>query len=169
MSCTASLTGSPALRNTLGCEAQLASRTTTRAGAATTLPDSSELLFDASVFIAAEAGRQLARRPAGRARVSVVTLAELRLGVLRSDGALRELREATLSFARRFVPLAVTESVADELAGLLAKLRASERRAKAFDCFVAATALAHELVVVTQDVDFETLRAAEPRLAVEVV
>jgi hypothetical protein len=121
------------------------------------------------VFIGAEAGRPLSRRPAGQARVSVVTLAELRLGVLRSDGALRDLRTATLSSARRFVPLAVTEPVADELAGLLAKLRASERRAKAFDCFVAATALAHELVVVTQDTDFETLRATEPRLAVELV
>lgn len=99
----------------------------------------------------------------------MVTLIELRLGVLRSGGKLRELREATLSCARRFVPLAVTEPVADELAGLLAKLRASHWRAKAFDCFVAATALAHELVVVTQDTDFETLQAAEPRLAVELV
>jgi len=130
------------------------------------LPEAAELLLDASVFIAAEAGRPLARRPRGQARVSVVTLAELRLGVLRSDGELRELREATLSSARRFVPLAVTEPVADELAGLL---RASQRRAKAFDCFVAATALAHALVVVTQDTDFETLQAAEPRLAIELV
>lgn len=121
------------------------------------------------MFIAAEAGRPLSRHPSGRARVSVVTLTELRLGVLRSDGALRELREATLNSARRFVPLPVTEPVADELAGLLAKLRASERRAKAFDCFIAATALAHDLVVVTQDADFETLQAVEPRLAVELV
>ena len=73
------------------------------------MPEAAELLLDASVFIAAEAGRPLARRPRGQARVSVVTLAELRLGVLRSDGELRELREATLSSARRFVPLAVTE------------------------------------------------------------
>ena len=105
--------------------------------------------------------RPPSRRPSGQARRSVVTLAELRLGVLRSEGALRA--------ARRFVPLAVTEPVADELAGLLAKLRASDRRAKAFDCYVAATALAHELVVVTQDNDFEVLRAAEPRLSVQLV
>jgi predicted nucleic acid-binding protein len=134
-----------------------------------TSPEFGELLLDASVFIAAEAGRPLSRRPSGQARVSVVTLAELRLGVLRSEGALRQVREATLSAARRFIPLAVTEPVADELAGLLAKLRASDRRAKAFDCFVAATALAHALVVVTQDNDFEALRAAEPRLAVQLV
>jgi predicted nucleic acid-binding protein len=54
------------------------------------LPESTELLLDASVFIAAEAGRPLSRRPAGQARVSVVTLAELRLGVLRSGGKLRK-------------------------------------------------------------------------------
>jgi len=141
----------------------------TRAGQATTLPESTELLFDASVFIAAEVGRPLSRRPTGQARVSVVTLAELRLGVLRSKGALRELREATLSYARRFIPLSVTEPVAEELAGLLAKLKVSERRAEAFDCFVAATALAHGLTVVTQYADFETLQAVEPRLAVELV
>jgi predicted nucleic acid-binding protein len=98
-----------------------------------------------------------------------VTLAELRLGVLRSDGAVRELREATLAQARRFVPMPVDENVADELAALLAKLRASQRRAKAFACFVAATALAHDLTVVAQDTDFQELRVAEPRLAVELV
>jgi predicted nucleic acid-binding protein len=81
----------------------------------------------------------------------------------------RELREATMTAARRFLPIPVTEPVADELAELLAKLRASEQRAKAFDCFVAATALAHELVVVAQDRDFRQLQSIEPRLAVELV
>jgi hypothetical protein len=127
------------------------------------------LLFDASVFIAAEAGRPLKQRPDGEVRVSVVTLAELRLGVLRSDGAVRQLREATLAQARRFVPMPVDEHVADELAALLAKLRASQRRAKAFDCFVAATALAHNLTVVAQNTDFEELHLAEARLAVALV
>jgi hypothetical protein len=127
------------------------------------------LLVDASVFIAAEAGRPLRRRPDGEARVSVVTLAELRLGVLRADGRVRELREATLAVARRFVPMAVDEHVADELAALLANLRAAQRRAKAFDCFVAATALAHDLTVVSQDADFQELQAAEPRLSVALV
>jgi predicted nucleic acid-binding protein len=127
------------------------------------------LLLDASVFTAAEAGRPLRRRPEGQARVSVVTLAELRLGVLRSDGRVRELREATLETARRFVPMPVDEHVADELAALLATLRASQRRAKAFDCFVAATALAHDLTVVSQDTDYQELQAAYPRLSVALV
>ena len=127
------------------------------------------LLFDASVFIAVETDRALERPPDGEARVSVVTLAELRLGVLRSEGAVRELREATLQTARRFVPMPVDEHVAEELAALLAKLRASQRRAKAFDCFVAATALAHDLTIVAQDTDFHELQAAEPRLSVALV
>jgi predicted nucleic acid-binding protein len=127
------------------------------------------LLFDASVFIAVESDRALQHRPDGEARVSVVTLAELRLGVLRSEGGVRRLREATLEIARRFVPMPVDEHVADELAALLANLRASQRRAKAFDCFIAATALAHDLTVVAQDSDFDELRAAEPRLSVALV
>ncbi len=127
------------------------------------------LLLDTSVFIAAETGRPLQRRPEGETRVSVVTLAELRLGVLRAEGAVRQLRESTLGSARRFVPIPVDEYVADELSALLAKLRASQRRAKAFDCFIAATALAHDLTVVAQDTDFEELEAAEPRLSVTLV
>ena len=127
------------------------------------------LLFDASVFIAVEVGRPLQRRPEGQARVSVVTLAELRLGVLRSGGHVRALREATLAAARRFVPMPVDEHIADELAALLAKLRTSQRRAKAFDCFVAATALAHDLTIVAQDADFQQLQEAEPGLSVALV
>src|SRR5579885_942827 len=107
-SSTENSTISPALPDSSACKARGDCLTMTRAGQATTLPESTELLFDASVFIAAEVGRPLSRRPTGQARVSVVTLAELRLGVLRSKGALRELREATLSYARRFIPLSVT-------------------------------------------------------------
>ena len=65
--------------------------------------------------------------------------------------------------------MCVDEHSADELAALLAKLRTSQRRAKAFDCFVAATALAHDLTVVAQDTDFRELEEAEPRLSVALV
>jgi predicted nucleic acid-binding protein len=129
----------------------------------------SGLLLDASVFIAVETGRPLQRRPEGEARVSVVTLAELRLGVLRAEGRVRELREATLAAARRFVPMPVDEHVADELAALLARLWASQRHAKAFNCFVAATALAHDLTIIAQGADFQELQTAEPRLSVALV
>lgn len=124
------------------------------------------LLLDTSVFIAAESGRPMKARPSGEARVSVITLAELKLGVLRAIGAVRQVREATLAEANMFIPLLVDEKVADELAGLLAKLRATQRRSKAFDCFLAATALAHQLAIVTQDNDYDELQQIEPRLAV---
>lgn len=65
-----------------------------------------------------------------------------------------------------FVPLVVGEPVAAELAGLLAKLRAAQRRSKTFDCLLAATALAHQLTVVTQDGDYDELKQVEPRLSV---
>ncbi|MDA8069766.1 MAG: PIN domain-containing protein [Actinomycetota bacterium] len=127
----------------------------------------SDLLLDTSVFIAAESGRPMRQRPVGEARVSVVTLAELKLGILRATGDVRTVREATLAEASLFLPLAVDERVADELAGLLAKLHSAQRRSKAFDCFLAATALAHQLTVITQDSDYDELQAVEPRLAVQ--
>jgi PIN domain len=71
--------------------------------------------------------------------------------------------------APRGAPMPVDEHVADELAELLVKLRAAQRRANAFDCFVAATALAHDLTVVAQDADFQELQATEPRLSVALV
>ncbi|MBO0767454.1 MAG: PIN domain-containing protein [Solirubrobacterales bacterium] len=129
----------------------------------------SPFLLDTSVFIAAETGRALSPLPEGDMRISVVTLAELKLGVLRSSGAVRELRSATVARAERFIPVSVDEHVADGLASLLSKLRSSQRRSKAFDCFVAATALAHDLTVVAQDHDFEELQAVEQRLRVVLV
>jgi len=115
-------------------------------------------LADTSVFVAAEQRRPLGAPPAGGARVSVATLTELGVGVRRAQGdRLRELRETTLARARRFIPLAYDELVAEHLAELLATARAQRRRAGAMDAIVAATALAHGLVVWTQDDDFEVL------------
>ena len=125
-------------------------------------------LVDTSVFVAAEQGRPLGRPPAGEARISVATLTELIVGVRRARSArLRTLREATLERARSFVPLPYDEPVAERLAELLSAARSARRRAGAMDAIVAATALAHELTVWTQDDDFETLAALEPRLRVK--
>lgn len=124
-------------------------------------------LADTSVFIAGEQDRPLGIAPAGDGRVSVVTLAELSLGRRAAVTELvRETRSRTLAVARRYVSLPFDEPVADELAGLLHAARASSRRAKAFAAIIAATALAHDLVVWTQDDDFAVLAELEPRLAV---
>jgi len=115
-------------------------------------------LADTSVFVAAEQRRPLGDPPAGEARVSVATLTELRAGALRAgDEPLRRLRGATLDAARRFIALPYDEPVADRLAELLAEARVRRRRAGAMDAIIAATALAHDLAIWTQDDDFEVL------------
>lgn len=124
-------------------------------------------LADTSVFVAAEQRRPLGQPPAGDARISVATLTELGVGVRRaSSEPLRELRQATLGRARRFISLPYNESVAECLADLLAAARARQRRAGAMDAIIAATAMAHDLSVWTQDDDFDVLAKLAPTLRV---
>jgi predicted nucleic acid-binding protein len=125
-------------------------------------------LADTSVFIAAEQQRTLGAPPAGDARISVATLTELGVGVRRAASEpLRELREATLGRARRFIALPYDERVAERLADLLVTARERRRRAGAMDAIIAATALTHDLAVWTQDDDFDVLAELAPALRVE--
>jgi predicted nucleic acid-binding protein len=125
-------------------------------------------LVDTSVFIAAEQQRPLGMPPDGDARISVATLTELLVGVRRAgDGPLRTLRETTLGRARRFIALPFDARVAERLAALLADARDQRRRAGAMDAIIAATALAHDLTVWTQDGDFGVLAELAPRLRVQ--
>jgi predicted nucleic acid-binding protein len=97
----------------------------------------------------------------------VATLTELVFGVRRAaPGPLRSLREETLRRARSFVAVAYDEAVAQRLGELLAAARTQGRRAGAMDAIVAATALAHDLVVWTQDDDFDVLAELAPELRV---
>jgi len=124
-------------------------------------------LVDTSVFIAAEQRRPLSAPPPGDARISVATLTELSVGVRRAGTAsLRELRGVTLARARRFIALPYDEVVAERLAELLAVARSRRRRAGAMDAIVAATAVAHDLAVWTQDDDFDVLADLLPALRV---
>lgn len=125
-------------------------------------------LADTSVFVAAEQQRALGAPPAGDARISVATLTELGVGLRRAASEpLRELREVTLGRARRFIALPYDERVAERLADLLATARDRQRRAGAMDAIIAATALAHDLAVWTQDDDFDVLAELAPALRVE--
>jgi predicted nucleic acid-binding protein len=124
-------------------------------------------LADTSVFVAAEQRRALGRPPDGDARISVATLTELIVGVRRAaDGPLRTLREATLARARTFVALPYDEVVAERLGEMLTVARAAGRQAGAMDAIIAATALAHDLFVWTQDNDFDVLGELAPALRV---
>ena len=126
-----------------------------------------DYLIDTSVFVAAEQRRPLSAPPAGDGRLSVATLTELRVGVLRAtDEPLRQLRQATYAKATRFLAVPYDEAVSDQLALLLAAARATKRKAGAMDAIIAATALAHDLVIWTQDTDFEVLRELAPALQI---
>jgi predicted nucleic acid-binding protein len=124
-------------------------------------------LADTSVFVAAEQRRPLGDPPPGAARISVATLTELIVGTRRArEQPLRMLREATLSLAHTFVALPYDEPVAERLAILLSAAREHKRRAGAMDAIVAATALAHDLAIWTQDDDFLVLAELAPELRV---
>jgi predicted nucleic acid-binding protein len=117
-------------------------------------------LADTSLFIGLEArrfdDRALAELLLG---VSVITLGELRLGVVSAshdpDSASRRL--ATYELARQFEPIPIDERVSDAWALLVAKLRAKGRKAPINDTWIAATALAHGLPVATQDNDYDVM------------
>lgn len=116
-------------------------------------------LLDTSVFIAAESGRPLriAALPAESA-ISVVTLAELSAGVLAAiDTGTRARRLGTLDSVRDMELLVVDEAVAAEWARLRVLVAEAGRRVNVNDLWIAATAAAWQLPVVTQDADFDVL------------
>jgi predicted nucleic acid-binding protein len=113
-------------------------------------------LADTSLFIAREAERPLSSDavPAMLA-VSVVTVAELRVGVLAApDGTARSRRLRTFEFVLGFDWLPVDGAVAEAWATLRVALRDAGRRMGVNDAWIAATAMAHDLPVVTQDDGF---------------
>jgi predicted nucleic acid-binding protein len=112
-------------------------------------------VLDTSVFIAKETGRSLAELP-DAAAVSVITLAELHLGVLMAQGsAVRARRLRTLTMVQNtFEPLPIDPEVARTFAELVAEARRYRKRPKIMDTWIAATAVAHDIPVYTQDEDF---------------
>ena len=117
-------------------------------------------LADTSAFIAREQGRvqDAVSDGADDVAVSVVTVAELRLGVLlASDIEARAVRLATLRVAESVEPLPVDDRVGEMWARLVATLRAAGTRMPINDSWIAATALAHDLAVVTQDADYDVV------------
>jgi predicted nucleic acid-binding protein len=113
-------------------------------------------LVDTSVFIARESGRALAAAELpDELAVSVVTVGELRAGVLVApDVQTRDRRLATLTAALALDPVPVDESVAAHWARLRVVLRQTGQRMPVNDSWIAATAMALDVPVVTQDDDF---------------
>ena len=110
-------------------------------------------LADTSVFIAWESGRSIAEdRVPEELGVSVVTIAELRAGVLAAaHTGDRARRLDSLNSASFLDPLPIDQAVAEAWADLRVALRDARRRMPVNDSWIAATALAHGIPVVTQD------------------
>lgn len=117
----------------------------------------SKAVADTSIFIAQETGRELGELPE-KVAISVITVAELELGVLRAtDHETRARRLSTLSRVQATYPLL---PIGPEVASCFARIAAAERsrgrRLRRHDTWIAATAMKHEAAVLTQDSDFSS-------------
>jgi predicted nucleic acid-binding protein len=120
-------------------------------------------LADTSVFIGRASGRPLDEDvlPDDLA-VSVITIGELRAGVLAAEEVeLRDRRLRTLTAAASLESVPVDERVAESWAKLRLVLRDRDQRMPVKDSWIAATAMALGIPVVTQDEDYVDLDLLE--------
>lgn len=110
-------------------------------------------LADTTVFVARESGRELQTGSfPDEIAVSVITIGELRAGVLAAaDVETRDRRLATLTQALVLEPIPIDSGVAESWARLRLLLRDSHQRMPVNDLWIAATALATGVPVITQD------------------
>jgi predicted nucleic acid-binding protein len=122
----------------------------------------SRAVADTSVFIAPEAGRPLGELP-DEIAVSVITAAELELGVLRArDQPTRATRLATLARVRAEYPLLEIDAPTASCFARIADEQLSRgRRLRRHDAWIAATAMRHDAAVLTQDADFTGFASVE--------
>ena len=123
----------------------------------------SRAILDTSIFVAVEQGRPPGRPLPDSVSVSVVTLAELELGVLVAcDTDARAQRLATLTRVREETAgVPADERVASAYARLAAGELTAGRKPRIHDTWMAATALVHGAEVWTQDDDFSSFAAVD--------
>jgi predicted nucleic acid-binding protein len=123
----------------------------------------SDGLLDTSVFIAGESGRPLrVEALPERVAVSVITIGELRAGVLAAgDVITRDRRLATLTVAQGLDPVPIDEGVAASWARLRVLLHDLGLLMPVNDSWIAATAMHLGVPVVTQDADYVTVPGLE--------
>ena len=127
-------------------------------------------LLDTSVLIAAEEGRPLRAEalPKGAA-ISIVTVGELRAGILAApDVESRDRRLYTLERIAKSTVLSIDHRVARIWAGMRAHLAASGKGVSGNNLWIAATAAAAGMPVITQDRDFYALSGVYGLTVVEV-
>jgi len=121
---------------------------------------SGRAVADTSLFIARETGRPVDSYPQDvEIAVSIVTIAELELGVLAAaEPRTRAARLQTLRDAEQLSALPVDRGVASAFASLAAQMHAAELgRLGIQDAWIAATAIAHDADLLTQDSDFDAV------------
>lgn len=120
-------------------------------------------LLDTSFFVATESGRPLGpMEGVTETEVSVITVAELTVGVLTANDADRPARLSTLSAVEStWDPLPVDVEVARQFARIVAALRTGGRRVPILDALLAATAIVEQIPVVTQDRDYDAITGVQ--------
>jgi predicted nucleic acid-binding protein len=121
---------------------------------------SSRAIADTSLFIARETGRPLDPYDEDlEIAVSIVTIAELEMGVLAATAPrIRAARLQTLRDAEQLTALPVDRAVASAFATLAVEMRAAGHgRLGVQDAWIAATAIAHDADLLTQDADFDAV------------
>lgn len=115
---------------------------------------------DTSLFIARETGRPVIPYAEDHEiAISIITIAELEMGVLAAaEPAIRAARLQTLRDADQLCALPVDRAVASAFASLAIQMRAAgQGRLGVQDAWIAATAIAHDADLLTQDADFEAV------------
>jgi predicted nucleic acid-binding protein len=122
----------------------------------------SRAILDTSVLIAREQARPLERPLPDDVAISVVSIAELELGVLLArDAETRGRRLRTLSEIRSLAgALPIDERTASAYAQLAANVISAGRKPRIHDTWIAATAVANDAAVWTQDADFSDFAQA---------
>jgi predicted nucleic acid-binding protein len=116
----------------------------------------SRAVLDTSVLIARDQGRSLEHPLPNDVAISVISIAELELGVLMArDAGTRGRRLRTLTEVRSLAgALPIDERTASAYAQLAANVLGEGRKPRVHDTWIAATALTNGAEVWTQDADF---------------
>jgi predicted nucleic acid-binding protein len=116
----------------------------------------SRAVLDTSVLIAREQGRSLEHPLPNDVAISVISIAELELGVLMArDAGTRGRRLRTLTEVRSLAgALPIDERTASAYAQLAANVLGEGRKPRVHHTWIAATALTNGAEVWTQDADF---------------
>jgi predicted nucleic acid-binding protein len=122
----------------------------------------SRAILDTSVLIAREETGPLKRPLPDEVAISVITIAELEVGVLAArDADTRARRLRTLTSVRSLAAaLPIDERTAGAYAQLAAGVLSGGRKPRVHDTWIAATALVNDAEVWTQDSDFSDFAEA---------